>query len=113
MWFRLEETEMSKLYNKAFKVGFCVNILIFVILNIISFIVSYNKYMNRETKFFPSGYSWGVPFELHRYFIGHPSDIGFSLEGTVLNTIVIASCGFALGLLFRFLAQNICRGTIK
>ena len=94
---------MYKLYNKAFKVGFGVNILIFVILNIISFIVSYNKYMDRETKFAHDGYSWGFPFVMYEDFTGYPtSNIGFSLEGTVLNTFIIAGCGFVLGLLFRF-----------
>jgi len=104
---------MSKLYNKAFKVGVYVNILIFVILNIISFIIAHNEYMNRETNFAHDGYSWGFPFELYRYFIGHPSDVGFSLEGTFLNTLFIAICSFAVGLFFRFLDRKDRHSTMK
>jgi hypothetical protein len=57
---------MSKVYDKAFKVGFLCNILLFVVLNIISFFVSRYKYANREIKFAPVGYPrWSFPDEIY------------------------------------------------
>ena len=37
---------MDKFYSKAFKIGVYFNILFFVVLNCISFIVSRNNYLN-------------------------------------------------------------------
>ncbi|HLM61705.1 MAG TPA: hypothetical protein VK308_12940 [Pyrinomonadaceae bacterium] len=93
---------MSKIYDKAFKVGFGINLLLFLTINILSYFNSYEEYSNREIKFAHSGYSWGFPFEMYRHYFGYPSnDIGFTLSGVVLNTFVIVICGFILGFLFK------------
>lgn len=83
---------MFKLYDKAFKVGFCFNILIFVILNIISCANAYYKDAQSGIHF--SNYfgpSWGFPFEMTDY-------VFFSV-----NIFIIAGCGFVVGLLFRYI----------
>lgn len=93
---------MGKVYDKAFKVGFGVNLLIFLTVNIISCFASNEEYSNREIKFAHGGYSWGFPFEMHRNYLGYPSnDIGFTLKGVVLNTVVTVICGFILGFIFK------------
>ena len=93
---------MSKVYDKAFKVGFGVNFLLFLIANILSCLISYDDYSNRKIKFSHSGYSWGFPFEMYRHYLGYPSnDIGFTMGGVVLNTFVIVFCGFILGFMFK------------
>lgn len=95
---------MNKVYNKAFKVGFGINILLFLILNIISCFVAYSEYSNAAIKFAHGGYSWGFPFEMYRNYLGYPmNDIGFTLGGVILNTFVITACGFICG----FVAKSI------
>jgi len=93
---------MSKIYNKAFKVGFCINILIFVILNFISFIVSSNEYANRKIKFAPSGYSWGFPFGWDEIFLD-----SMFVRGGMLNFLVMIFCGFILGFLLKPILSEI------
>lgn len=100
---------MSKLYNKAFKVGVWFSISLFVISNVISFFISRNEYMNKEIHFADAdGYSWGFPFEMYRFSIGYPySEDGFTLDGTIINTIVLTTCSFILGFSFRFISSKI------
>ena len=82
---------MLKLYDTAFKIGFCANALIFVILNAVSYWVGRLKYKNSPIHFTPDlGFGWGFPFEMTRY------------ETFSLNILIIAVCGFIVGLFFRF-----------
>lgn len=89
--------------NKAFAVGFCVNIFIFVILNYLSFAMARYEYTNREIKLDHDGYSWGFPFELYRNYVSDIRDnTGFTMKGIILDSVLILICGFILGLVFRF-----------
>ena len=91
---------MSKIYNKAFKIGICFNVLVFTILNIISFVVSRNEHITAWNSGLRIGiygdYSWGFPFEM---FSGVEL---FRVENVVINTFIISGCGFVLGFLFKF-----------
>jgi hypothetical protein len=93
---------MSKIYDKAFKVGFCINILIFVIVNFISFIVSRSEYANRQIKFADSRYSWGFPFNWDEIFLD-----SMFIRGGMLNFIVMIFCGFILGILLKPILSEI------
>ena len=93
---------MSKIYDKAFKVGFYTNVLIFVILNFISFIVSSNEYANGKIKFAPGGYSWGFPFDWDEIFLD-----SMFVRGGMLNFLVMISCGFILGFLLKPILSQI------
>lgn len=56
---------MFKLYNTAFKVGFCINLLVFIILNSVSYWVERWKYENELIHFTPDwGFGWGFPFDM-------------------------------------------------
>jgi hypothetical protein len=84
---------MFKLYDTAFKIGFAFNILIFVVLNSVSFITANYEYANRKIDFSPCciGPIWGFPFDMTRY------------ETFSLNVLIIAACGFVSGVVFKAL----------
>ncbi|MDQ3220454.1 MAG: hypothetical protein M3Q26_06875, partial [Acidobacteriota bacterium] len=77
------------------------NILIFVILNLISLVVSRNEHIltwNRGIRLgIYGGYTWGFPFEMFR------GVELFRADGVVINTFIIVGCGFILGFFFRFI----------
>ena len=85
---------MFKLYDTAFKIGFIFNILIFLILNIVSFNIELakDKQLKADGISFspPTQFSWGFPFDMTHY------------EFFSLNLLIISSCGFLVGLIFRF-----------
>jgi hypothetical protein len=97
---------MSKIYNIAFRMGVSLNILLFTMLNVISFKLAENDYIRRrmeweksEIKFSGGGPSlggWGLPFDWNaKYFV-------IEGAGAILNIIIMAACGFAFGFLFKF-----------
>jgi hypothetical protein len=102
MLFDGGERKMFKLYDTAFKVGFCVNILIFTVLNINDYFeaLAEDKRLKSIGISFSgsSGIAWGFPYDW----------IGFGLFGfSVLNIVIIAFCGFILGLIFKFVWSKI------
>lgn len=105
---------MSKIYDNAFKVGVGINILIFTISNIVSYVVSYNDYINREIKFSHGGYRWGFPFDMYENILGYPyNQIGFMKGGVVLNILVFALSGFILGFISQFVWSDITSHRVK
>jgi hypothetical protein len=94
---------MSKIYNRAFKIGVFTNVLIFAVLNIVSYVVSYREYSRSAINF--SGNTspdWGIPFS---WFLD--TTIGL---GLILNVGVIAFFSFVFGFLFKFISE---RGRVK
>ena len=96
---------MYKVYDRAFKVGFCANILIFVILNIISLIVAIyesQKTLRLELYVVDSCLyqDWGFPLEMSNCFGLNPYSI-------IINIFFIVICGLILGLIFRFVWSKI------
>lgn len=93
------ETDDKRLYNRAFKTGVGMSILLFVGLNVVSFLVASNEhqnYLSQEIKFAPVGrLRWGFPFIWDDYVYG------FLEGGTVLNSLVASLFAFVLGFLFR------------
>ncbi len=96
------ETEEGRLYNRAFKTGFCVSVLVFALLNVIAYLVAlrkYQAYVEPEILFAPAGRRfprWGFPF------VWDGDNFGFIEDGLVLNFICLVVCGFVIGILFRF-----------
>ncbi len=97
---------MYKLYDKAFKIGVLFNLLLFTVLNFLSYFAAYKKfheYKNVETKIAPVGryFRWGFPFNWE----GN----GFYMTGDTIavNGLIIAFCGFVFGFLFRFVWSKI------
>ena len=108
MLFRSEKAEMDKLYDKAFKVGFWCNALLFIVVNIISCVATVSEYESKSQLADAGGYSFGFPFEIYRNYIGYPySEIGFTPFGVIKNTFFIAGCGFVIGLLSKFIWAKI------
>ncbi len=95
---------MSKIYNKAFCIGVSINILIFVIFNIASLIISRHEHIttwNSGIRFGSySDYVWGFPFEM---FSGMEL---MNPRGLVVNTFIITICSLIVGFLFRFIRSK-------
>ncbi len=78
------ETEERRLYNRAFKTGFCVSVLVFALLNVIAYLVAlrkYQAYVEPEILFAPVGRRfprWGFPF------VWDGDNFGFIEDGLVL-----------------------------
>ena len=81
---------VSKLYNRAFKVGVGFNIALFTIFNVVSYLNAHSAVKIQ----FSVAPAWGFSFS---------RTSGDSLAFMV-NIVVIASCSFIVGFLFRYLA---------
>lgn len=98
---------MSKIYNTAFQFGVVFNILLFTLLNLISFTVKRNEYENSEIKFAPAGFSWGFPFNWGENY-------SVFIEGSSILNIIAAVFGYlAFGFLFKFIEAKISLRRIK
>lgn len=103
---------MSKLYNKAFKVGFVATMAAFLVLNVVSYLFAqrqYEKLLNPPISYAPAPRfpAWGFPFTWDGYNLSYARDGAFSelfsvADGLVLNFLTITACGFLIGLLFRW-----------
>ena len=103
---------MSKIYNIAFRMGVLFNILLFTVLNVVSFKSAESEYLQRHIERERSGMqfpccdnmeSGGIPFDwTEKYFV-------IEGAGAILNIIIITACGFAFGFLFKFVWSQISR----
>jgi hypothetical protein len=96
---------MSKLYDRAFKVGFIGTVVFFALLNIPGFIRAHQEYLacldDPVHKLWTCDRgNWGFPFA----WKDHP--VEDALYGLVLNFAVIAGCGFAGGFLVRAISRQ-------
>ena len=100
---------MNKVYSKHFVIGFCVNILIFVVLNIIDFVVAKNEYENSgEHLSHDTGATWGIPFSMFGVFY-----IGFSPIALCVNILLVIFFSFFMGYIFKFLLPKITSRGLK
>lgn len=102
---------MSKVYTIAFRMGVLFNILLWTMLNIISFHIAQSSFVERESSLFGfgsySGFSWGFPFAMFRnYFFADEYLL-------VFNVIVYVICGFFFGFLFKFIWSKISRRRVE
>lgn len=106
MWFQLGAGKMTELYNKAFKIGALLSLLLFIHLNYLSYSDShakYQKYLSKEAKFAPAlGFpDWGYPFHWNEKYFGVIEG-----GGGIVNIITIAVCCFAFGFLFKIVSSK-------
>ena len=102
---------MNKIYNKYFIIGFCTNILIFVVLNIIDYFVAHYRYANTNPNLLLShdtGPTWGVPFSMFGVFY-----IGFSPIALCVNILLVIFFSFFMGYIFKFLLPKITSQGLK
>lgn len=92
---------MSKIYDIAFRMGVLFNILLFTMLNVISFTVNQSEYEKSEIKFAPAGFSWGFPFNWGKNY-------SVFIEGSSILNIIAAVFGCLMfGFLFKFIWSKI------
>jgi hypothetical protein len=101
---------MYKVYDRAFKVGFGVNILIFIILNYNNYIFAYYKdQFYKTTKLNLSGgcdgLDWGIPFKMMTCYWAWYGDLNPALVS--INIFFSIVCGIVLGLIFRFIWSKV------
>jgi hypothetical protein len=98
---------MGKLYNRPFKVGFIVTVVLVALLNVVSFLIAYDEYLRRATtnglSRIDGSFNWGFPFAWFGYSSYFFED-GFL--GLVLNFGFAIGCAFAVGLLVRLGVQK-------
>lgn len=102
-----EEKPVSGIYNKPFIVGVLFTIAVFIISNLISYLVSYSP--NNEKNIFGSYdyFMWGFPFAFcNSRFDCYPIDL-------CLNIIVLAFFSFVFGFSFRFVWSKISYRFVK
>jgi hypothetical protein len=87
---------VSKVYNRNFKAGVALTIVIFVLLNIGDYIYRYSSYHNSPIKFSPGGFLWGIPFA---WFRNDASGIEPMLNGLTIAILAIG-VGFISKLIF-------------
>ncbi len=109
---------MSKIYNKAFKVGFLFNILLFIFFNFLSYLAACEKHresMNRDKGiiFGPAGGfpDWGFPFGWDEIYLD--SIVSMYARGGAVNFLIIVFCSFVFGFLFRFAWSKILSRRIE
>lgn len=90
---------MDYLYNRKFKIGAVVGVIIFLAANIVSYFIELKRYdaiVNGPISFAPSPrFRWGFPFVWDGY------NFGYLIDGS-LNVIVAAIFAVLFGLVFRF-----------
>lgn len=95
---------MGYFYNRAFKIGVAVGVMIFLIINVVDYVIAskeYEAYLNGPIKFAPlARFRWGFPFIWDGY------NFGFAEDG-VLNVIVATTFGIICGLIFRFFGRKL------
>ena len=96
---------MSKVYNIAFRMGVLFNVLLWTVLNLITFIDRRNNFIALENSeiSFSGDFDWGFPLPM---FMNQQL---FDPHYLVINTIVYVVCGFFFGFLFKFIWSKISR----
>ncbi len=96
---------MSKIYDIAFRMGVLFNILLFTILNIVSYKIAEDEVARKQAEIISFApccrIKWGIPFDWDaKYFV-------IEGAGAIFNIIIIAFCAFAFGFLFKFVWSKI------
>ena len=99
---------MNKLFqNTAFNLGFYSGLCLFAFVNYLSYVISYNEFINREMKFSAGGYRYGFPFTLYQEIIGYPNSFDIIWSGVIANAVVALIGSFLIGLIFKIIWSRI------
>lgn len=96
-----------KLYDTAFKVGFGLTVLVFVILNLISYFTTEDEFVKRGFNP-PIGAKWGFPLAVANHSGWEIEPLSFSI-----NVFIIVGCGFIIGLIFKFVWSKFREKSLK
>ena len=86
--------EKFKLYDTAFKMGFGLTVLVFVILNILSYsnaVAEIKDWKASGIDFGEMSPIWGFPYDMTNPYL------------FAVNALIIVVCGFIAGLIFKFM----------
>ena len=108
---------MSKYFkNTTFSIGFWLGLCLFIFLNYLSCIISYDKYVKsqQEELVFSVGY-YGGGFPLHFYHehIGNPNFSEFYWTVVFVDILIGLFFSFVLGFIFKFLWSKIVARKLK
>jgi hypothetical protein len=90
--------------NTAFNVGFWFGICLFIFLNYISYVSSYNKYIESqhgEIRLSLGHYFGGFPFPFYHEQIGNPNFSEFYWTVVFVDILIGLFFSFILGLIFK------------
>lgn len=97
---------MSKIYDTAFRMGVLFNILLFTVLNLLTFIETRNGYIfwsnSRFTAYPDAGWRWGFPFPMFFY-----QELFIDVIFLMVNALVYTVGAFFFGFLFKFVWSKI------
>lgn len=96
--------------NVFFKIGFLAVTLIFIVLNVVSFVSERAQYFEGRSggiRIAHGGYSWGFPMKMYRNFLGNPNVIGFEAVPTAINKVAVVVTAGLAGLILEALATRI------
>ena len=89
---------MSKIYSIAFRMGVLFNVLLWTILNIVTFINGRNSHDDLEDSAFGVFHAvWGFPIPMFTY-----PGFFMNIKYLLINAVVYVFCGFFFGFLFKF-----------
>jgi hypothetical protein len=95
---------MAYIYDRAFKVGVAIGVMIFFAINFVNYVYAakeYEKYLNEPIKFAPAArFRWGFPLIWDGY------NLGYSWDGT-LNALAAILFGIVFGLIFRHFSRKV------
>lgn len=95
---------MFKLYDTAFKIGFGITVLVFVILNILNYlseIAQIKLWKSSGIDFGEGKPIWGFPFDMTNPYT------------FAVNILIIVVCGFIAGLIFKFVWSKFTSKQLK
>jgi|SRR5688572_28027125 hypothetical protein len=100
---------MSKVYSIAFRMGVLFNILLWTILNVVSFVNVRNSHDGLENLGFGVFHAaWGFPIPMFSY-----PDFFMYIKYLFINAFVYVFCGFVFGFLFKFVWSKISSRRIE
>lgn len=93
---------MSYIYNRTFKIGVIVGVIVFVLLNIATYYFALKRQeanLLSPIQFAPNTIDWGFPFNWGRSKFFYPED-------GILNVLVGMIFGISCGIIFNYIGRR-------
>jgi hypothetical protein len=106
---------MKKLFqNTGFLLGLWCNLLVFLVLNFLCYLESFNKWEKQPKLIADAGnYKLDFPFSFRTTFVGYPTFTEFTWTGLAADFLVAVSCGIVIGIIVKSLTEWITARRIK
>jgi len=85
----------------SFNLGLSAGVMLFIFLNYLSYVISYQKYLTTSRTFSAGAYFIGFPFDAHSTSIGNPISSEVLLLGFTADLLVAVACSFVIGWIVR------------